>query len=202
MTAEISGFADDTILANAFTRIIERHQPYSLVASDGVSERIFYFAIGGIRVIRSGPRKSASVGEILVDSGKLSPEDLGRVTAACKQDGRVFGEACVALGVLQQPEVEEALRLKVQDEILDLFLWYGAEVHLQEGQPPKAFYEGRFEAARISCDVAAFLQTVLARVEDWRGVLGRLPTGREVYEATEEGRAEFSEGVKSRLLAL
>jgi outer membrane protein assembly factor BamB/tetratricopeptide (TPR) repeat protein len=202
MTAEISGFADDTILANAFTRIIEKRQPYSLVASDGVSERIFYFAIGGIRVIRSGPRKSASVGEILVDSGKLSPEDLGRVTASCKQDGRVFGEACVALGLLPQAEIEEALRAKVQDEILDLFLWNGAEIHLQEGQPPKAFYEGRFEAARISADVGEFLQTCLARVEDWRGVLGRLPTGTEVYEASEAARGEAGEGQKSRLLAL
>src|SRR5436189_5206383 len=115
MPEEITGPAEESVIVSALTRMIERSAAYSLVASDGVSERIFYFAIGGIRVIRSGPRKSASVGEILVDSGKLSPEDLGRVTAACKQDGRVFGEACVALGVLQQKEVEEALRAKVQD---------------------------------------------------------------------------------------
>jgi outer membrane protein assembly factor BamB/tetratricopeptide (TPR) repeat protein len=201
MHSEISSPADEQALIAALTRVIERRMAHSLIVSDGVSERIFYFAIGGIRVIRSGPRKTASVADILTDSGKLSAEDMGRVVAASKQDGLLFGETVFALGLLKQEDLDEAIRVKVQEEVLDLFLWDGAEIRLQEGQPPKSFYEGRFEAARLSCDVQAFLQTVLARVDEWRGVLGRLPSCREVYEATDAAKAEFADGANARLVA-
>lgn len=200
MAADIVGSAEESVLVSALTRVIERRMAHSLVVSDGVSERIFYFAIGGIRVIRSGPRKTASVADILVDAGKLTQDDLGRVVAASRKDGQLFGEAVFALGLLQQEDLDEALRTKVQEELLDCFLWDGAELRLAEGQPPKSFYEGRFEAARLTCEVAPFLQSVLARVEEWRSVLGRLPTCREVFESSDLARAEFPEGVRGRLV--
>src|SRR6185295_11586067 len=96
---------------------------------------------------------------------------------------------------------DDAVRAKVADELLDLFLWEGAEIRVQDGQPPKSFYEGRFEAARLSCDVPAFLQTVFARIDEWRMVLGRLPSCREVYEASGAVRAEFADGPHAALLA-
>ncbi len=201
MPPDISGPADESLLVTALTRVIERRLAHSLIVSDGISERIFYFAIGGIRVIRSGPRKTSSVADILVDSGKLTAEDLGRVIAASKQDGQLFGDSVCALGLLQPADLDEALRAKVKDELLDLFLWEGAEIRLQDGQPPKSFYEGRFEAARITCDVSDFLRTVLARVEEWRAILGRLPTSREVYEASESARVQFTDEGQARLLA-
>jgi len=202
MPEEISGPAEESVIVSAFTRMIERHAAYSLVASDGVSERLFYFAIGGIRVIRSGGRKTASIGDVLVEMGKITAKDVGRVAAAATQQGKHFAETCVALGLVHKSDMEEASRRKVQEDLLDLFLWEEAEIHLAEGQPPKAFYEGRFEAARIGCDVPAFLQTVLARVEEWRAVLGRLASGREVYEAPQVGRQKPPEEWKNRLLDL
>jgi outer membrane protein assembly factor BamB/tetratricopeptide (TPR) repeat protein len=201
MPPEIAGSAEESVLIAALTRVVERRMAHSLIVSDGISERIFYFAIGGVRVIRSGPRKTASVADILVDSGKLSAEDMSRVVAASKQDGQLFGETVFALGLLKQEDLDEAVRAKVQDELLDLFLWEGAELRVQDGQPPKSFYEGRFEAARLSCDVPAFLQTVFARIDEWRMVLGRLPSCREVYETTDAVRAEFGEGPNAGLVA-
>lgn len=193
--------ADESTLVAALTQVVERRVAHSLVASDGVSERIFYFAIGGIRVIRSGPRKTASVADILLDSGRLSAGDVGRVVAASKRDGHLFGEAVAALGLLEQPDLEEALRTKVQEEVLDLFLWDGVEIRLHEGQPPKSAYEGRFESARLTCDVPAFAQAALTRVDEWRSVFGQLPTLREVLEASEVARSEQPEGPRRKLLA-
>jgi outer membrane protein assembly factor BamB len=202
MPDELSGPAEEAVVVAALTRVVERQSAYSLVASDGSSERIFYFAIGGIRVIRSGPRKTASIGDVLVETGKLTPKDMGRAAAAATQQGRPFGETCVALKLVDMADVDEASRIKVREDLLDLFVWEEAEIRLEEGQPPKAFYEGRFEAARIGCDVPAFLQTVLARVDEWRAVLGRLPSGREVYETPSTRRMPHAEEWKNKLLAL
>ncbi len=202
MPAEISGPAEESVVAAALRRVIERQTAHSFIASDGVSERLFYFAIGGIRVIRSGPRKTASIGDALVETGKLTAKDMGRVAAAAARESRPFAEECVALGLVAPADVEEASRLKVQEDLLDVFLWDEAEIRLEEGQPPKAFYEGRFEAARVGCHVPTFLQAVLARVDEWKAALGRLPTGRDVYEASPTPPGTHAEEWKNRLVSL
>jgi outer membrane protein assembly factor BamB len=200
MPPDVPEAADESPLVSALTQVVERRVAHSLVASDGVSERIFYFAIGGIRVIRSGPRKTPSVADILLDSGRLSAGDVGRVVAASKRDGHLFGEAVAALGLLEQPDLEDALRTKVQEEVLDLFIWDGVEIRLHEGQPPKSAYEGRFESARLTCDVPAFVQAVLTRVDEWRSITGQLPTLREVLEASEVARGEQPDGPRRKML--
>ncbi len=202
MPAIISGCSEDTVLVSAFTRVIERPLAYSLVASDGVSERVFYFAIGGTRLIRSGPRRSPTVGEILLERGKISEAELEHATKAAAKSGRPPAVELVVQSFVEQADMDKAVRTAIEEEILDLFLWSGAEVHLYDGQPPKDFYEDRFEALQVTCDVAQFLQAVLARIDVWRAVLGRLPTGREVYEAAPEARSESLEPRQMRLLGL
>lgn len=201
MQTELNGPADEAVLRDAMRRIIERNLAFCLVVSDGISERIFYFAIGGIRVIASGPRKSPSVGEDLLERGVLDIDQFNRVNEAVNGDGRRFAEAAIQMGVCRPDEIQESLVAQVEDELLDLFFWDGAELQLVEGHPPKSFYEGRFQTAALSCNVAALLQGVLERVDVWRQTVSRLPNGREVYETTERAAADLN-GRHGRLLTL
>ncbi len=202
MAHELSGPADEGALVEALRRVAGKQAAFSLIVSDGVSERIYYFAIGGIRVIRSGPRRSASIGEMLIDLGKLKVEQLDEVLAACRQRGKRFGEIAIDLGFVTSGDVEQSMHDKVEEEILDLFIWEGAEYRLIEGQPPKEFYAGRFHSASLTCSVPSFLHNVLAKLEDWRGIVGRLPTGREVYEMAETADPDRCPPARARLLKL
>src|SRR4051794_3186218 len=65
-------------VSGALRRVALAGTPQTLVVGDGISERIFYFSIGGIRVISAGPRATVAIAEALVATGKLSQEDLLR----------------------------------------------------------------------------------------------------------------------------
>lgn len=201
MQIELSGAADETLLRDAFRRIIERNLAFCLVVSDGISERIFYFAIGGIRVIASGPRIAPTLGEDLLDREAITPEQYNAVNDAIGGDARRFAEAVVQMGMCPAALVQETLVRQVEHELLDTFFWDGAELSLVEGQPPKSFYEGRFQTAALTCNVAALLQGVLERADVWRQTVVRLPSGREVFERTERADADLN-GRHGRLLQL
>ena len=47
-------------LEDAFRRVIESRAAFSLIVSDGLSERLYYFAIGGLRPTESGPPPAPS----------------------------------------------------------------------------------------------------------------------------------------------
>lgn len=190
MPIDLSGPADDSLLRDALRHLVERQGSYTLVVSDGISERIFYFAIGGIRVIGSGPRKSTSLAETLVEHQYLTAEQVQRVRASVGGDERRVGEATVRLGVLPTEKMHDAQAAQVLDELLGLFFWDGAELSFVEGQPPKGFYDGRFQTASATCDVGALVGQVLGRVEAWRETVSRIPNGREVFELTQKGEAD------------
>ncbi len=190
MPFEMSGPADEALLREVLRNVIEKNTTFCLVASDGMSERIFYFAIGGIRVIASGVRRSQTVGEALVSRGDISLDQFNGVMESVKFDDRRFTEAALHAKIVDEETLQKAVEEQVAEEILDVFFWEGAEIILTEGQPPKSFYEGKFQTAHVGCDVATLVGGVLERVDVWRETVPRLPNGREVYEVTEKGRAQ------------
>ena len=50
-----------------------------------------------------------SIGAILVDSGKLSPENAERIVRLQRERGLRFGDAAIQLGLLTQSDIEQAL---------------------------------------------------------------------------------------------
>ena len=53
--------------------------------------------------------RSRSIGAILIDSGRLTPENAERVLRACREKGLRFGDAAVQLKVISQEDVDFAL---------------------------------------------------------------------------------------------
>ncbi len=201
MRFEISGPADTESLLNALRRVADSKEVYSLLLSDGISERVFYFAIGGMRVIRGGRRQGPRLGEMLVAAGRLTEQQVEQVVAACEGDTDRFGRVAVQEGLLSADEAQEVLRTQVEEELLDMFLWDDAELRLIKGQPPKEVYERRRDSAALSGDVHELVTRVLARVDQWTSIAGRMINGHELYELTDRGRAAAESGPHAALLS-
>lgn len=63
-------------------------------------------------LIRTEPRSVAddrSIGAILIDSGKLTPENAERILRKQKEAGLRFGEAAIKLGLLTEEDIQFAL---------------------------------------------------------------------------------------------
>lgn len=63
-------------------------------------------------LVRTEPRSSGddrSIGAILIDSGRLTPEDAERILRKQKEEGLRFGEAAIKLGLLKEEDIQFAL---------------------------------------------------------------------------------------------
>ena len=50
-----------------------------------------------------------SIGAILIDSGRLTPEAAARILEAQKAEGLRFGDAAIRLGLLTEEDIQQAL---------------------------------------------------------------------------------------------
>jgi len=200
MNIRTSGPAQEAELFEVLRWVTNAEKHTSLIVCDGISERIFCFSPKRALVLRSGPRRSGTLGSVLIDEGHLPADRLSDVLTRCREIGRRFGESAVDLGVTTYAQVASALRIKVEEEIMDLFFWPGAEFRVLDGEPPEAYQPGRYHAASHACELAPFLDGLLLRVAERREVVGRLPTGREVYRLDDlADLSEVTDGVADLL---
>ena len=67
-----------TSLAEVIDALIASKYIGSLLVSDGVSEKCFYFSSGGVRLLGSGPRRRLQIEEVLVRKGLVTRAELER----------------------------------------------------------------------------------------------------------------------------
>lgn len=53
--------------------------------------------------------RSRAIGALLIDAGRLTPENAERVLRACRENGGRFGDVAIQLGVITQADVDFAL---------------------------------------------------------------------------------------------
>lgn len=63
----------------------------------------------GFEGFGSGPGEKRRIGEILVDSGTVSPDDLEKVERVQREQGLKFGEAAEQLGLINKRDIQYAL---------------------------------------------------------------------------------------------
>ena len=194
MTIEMKGRLDRDSLDEVFSILLGDDVACSFLVSDGVSEKIFYFAIGGIRMVSLGGRKGVPLGEILVKNGVVTPADRDRGLEHAKARRMRTAEALMDMGLVSQEDVDSGLRAQLEGELCDLFFWNEAEYEFREGQPPPEFYDDRYRALSISCGVADFIRSVRSRREGWASIRKHIPSDRDIFELTPKGEAVLDGG--------
>ena len=63
----------------------------------------------GVEVTPGVHSNDRSIGQILLDAGKLKPADAERTLRLQKEKGLRFGEACIRLGLVTQDDIDSAL---------------------------------------------------------------------------------------------
>ena len=66
------------------------------------------------------PLRDRSIGALLVDAGRLGPEDADRILRAQRDSGLRFGEAGLRLGLLTREDVEFALASQYEHAVLPI----------------------------------------------------------------------------------
>jgi outer membrane protein assembly factor BamB/tetratricopeptide (TPR) repeat protein len=193
MATEIRGRLDPTTLSEVFDLLSTGDRTWSLLVSDGLSEKIFYFSIGGIRMVAQGGRAGRSTGDILDESGKLDRGARRRIEEHAAVNGLLLGEAARDLGLVSREDVEQAGLRQLLEEVFDLCLWADAEYEIIEGQPCARFYDTRERACSASCDVPEFIRTVRERYLRWQSLMEQSGGDGGVLVPTEKGRRRLAQ---------
>lgn len=193
MQQDIAGSVEGGSLAKALATVMTRRVGSVVVISDGTSFRQFDFGVSYVRCTSLGPRRRATMVEIVRELDLIKPEELAGLVHFAHGDDREFARLAVKHGFLGEPQYEQALRRQLEEDLLDVYLWRGAEVRLLKQEPPAELGQDGFLLGRLKCPVHTFLSRTRVRVEEFRDDQGQLPNGREVYESVR--LAHLPEGV-------
>jgi outer membrane protein assembly factor BamB/tetratricopeptide (TPR) repeat protein len=178
-------------LGEVFQTIAMSQKEGTLAVSDGESKKLIYFSKDGVRLISSGTRKSAKLGEILLRQRKVTPEQLEALQNQVKATGTKFGELVVHAGIATEDEVRGAIRAQIEEEIYDLFVWRNAAFEFIEGPPSQEtkLFTRDESVTHLVFDVNSVLLEALRRVDEWGRINKVLPPGSAIIAMTELGKS-------------
>lgn len=136
--------------------------------------------------IRSNPHR---LGDLLVRSGRLGPEDLVRAEVTQRAgDPRRLGEILVSLGVVTPTELARQMRLQVEAVVFELMSWTDGWFRFEEGASTES------PDAAIPLAVESLLMEGARRIDEWSHIADVVPSLAMVPSL-----AEPADGTPARL---
>lgn len=145
------------------------------VRSGGDSHVDLYVGNGGLRLVASGHRKGVRIGEVLLKAGKISQRQLDLVLERQQKSNLRFGELLYLMCQITEDEIRQAIRTRIQEEILDLFLLDRAECSFKEGPPPQSLFDEHGPSDDHPLPIPPILEEGTRRMAEWEAFGRRVP---------------------------
>ena len=180
-------------LAEVFQMISMSQKEGTLVVDEANGRKCIFFSQSGVRLLSTGKRKSLRVGDMLVRAGKLTEDQLDEALETAKIRRQRLGEVLIEEGILTEPDINGAIRIQIEEEIYDLFVWTRANYEFIEGAPDDALIDPAAHEIELSFDVNGLLLETVRRADEWIIINQKVPSMESIFVwTTEEGRdAEF-----------
>lgn len=99
----------------------DRRSGSLVVRRSGTEKRVFLRGGEVVACLSSDPAEF--YGQYLLAQGYIDESGLVRALQFCQRQGTLLGSALDRLGLLPRPRVLETLRVHVEDQVCELFLW-------------------------------------------------------------------------------
>lgn len=116
------------------------------------------------------PRES--LGQFLIRLRLVSEEQLFTALLAQEEKGRLIGSILVTDGLLTEDDLKQALKLKAEETLYDLFLWPSGQFEFREGELPDDIL------ISYETSVTPVILEGIRRVDEWRRL-------REIFPSME-----------------
>jgi len=156
----------------------------SLKVNGPVHPKAVYFR-GGRILFGSSNDPRDQLGAILIESGKISREQLDDVNAKIGP-GNPLAKVLAESGFVNQRELGDAARIKVERILADILSWDAGSFEFEDGVLPKGAVDLKLSTERL-------LLAAIQRVSDRSFALRHLGSLSVVLEAIPEGEAALSE---------
>jgi tetratricopeptide (TPR) repeat protein len=136
-----------------------------------------YFDDGRI-VFASIVNRRDRLGDLLVRNGRISDQQLRSAVDRQSDDReRKLGEILVDLGHITRAELEEHIRVQVEEAVYYLFTWNSGTFNFEAGVRPER------EDFLVSINPESLLLEGARRVDEWSLIAKKIPTLDIVFEA-------------------
>ncbi|MGE0709959.1 MAG: DUF4388 domain-containing protein [Planctomycetota bacterium] len=173
-------------LSDIFQSLAMNRHSGTLVVNDGKREKKIFFAEGEICLLTSGRRMR--LGDLLVSSGKITSEDLDLALKLQKQSRKRLGEILVEEGFCEEGDVEGIVRMQVEEELYDLFLWRKAEFEFMADQMPDDMAAESPNLTRLNINTNSLIMEALRRLDEWTLIQDAVPSVKEVFLLADQGK--------------
>ena len=148
-------------LAGILMQIQEQKATGSLILQNAESVKSIHLKEGNI-VYASSNLPGDRLGEILLQQGKISPEQFSRSVDLLKETGKQQGAILVEAGYITAKELFEGLKWQVKEIIYSLFMW-------EEGHYQFVEEELSTQAISLQLDMVELISGVISRIQTAAG---------------------------------
>jgi tetratricopeptide (TPR) repeat protein len=139
----------------------------------------------GLIVYASIVNRRDRLGDILVRTGRITPEQLQKAIDAQDDDRQhKLGEILVNLGTLSRTELEDYMRLQIEEAVYYLFTWTSGTFNFEAGVRP----EREDFLVRISPE--ALLLEGARRVDEWSLIEKKIPSFDLIFSVDQQHIAQ------------
>lgn len=149
------------------------HKSGTLLMANKAVEKRFVFREG--RIISSAsndPREY--LGQFLMSHGYLSEAELKKAMEVQQQSGILLGKILVMIGLITEEDLLRLMRIKVEEEIYDTFLWDAGEFEFNDENVP------HMNMVPLQIEVTGMLMEGTRRVDEWPRIRELIPNDKYI----------------------
>jgi uncharacterized protein DUF4388/putative pyrroloquinoline-quinone binding quinoprotein len=178
-------------LSDIFQSLAMNRHSGTLIVDDGKREKKIFFAEGEICLLTSGRRMR--IGDLLIANGKITEEDLDLALKLQKQSRKKLGEILIEEGFCEPTDIENILRIQIEEELYDLFLWRKAEFEFQADTMPEDMARDSPNLTRLHINTNSLIMEALRRLDEWSLIQDAVPSTKEVFVVSDAEAIQSAE---------
>jgi len=127
------------------------------------------------------------LGSMLLRRGQISKADLERAVTMHQKTGRQLGATLVDMQLFRQSEIDDCLRLQIEEIVFNLFAWNDGEFSFHEDRLPDS------PPLLVDLNTMNVVMEGTRRIDEWTEIQKVLPTDNAIVALVESPPAEREE---------
>ncbi len=166
--------------------LIQSQRTGVLKIKSGDDTRLFWLQVGRITLFLTGDRKRFRIGDLLVSTGTVTRQELEDALAAQKSSNLRIGEILQNQGKLTEGRLDQILRDKFEEEIVELFMLNEGEYSFHFGETPEDYLDPDQVVSQVSLTTDHLILEAVRQIDEWQKISQELPGFRTVFVFTDD----------------
>ena len=165
------------------TLSLNRYMGTLRIETEDAGNQFLFLSEGEIVLVRQVQRDPVRLGDLLLRAKKIDAAQLEEALAEQKRrtSGRLGG-VLVDLGMIAQHQIEEVIRGKFEEDVLDMFLLDRGRFEFIFGLSPEALFAPDEKLERVSLNAEGLMLEAMRRIDEWSEMFKSLGSLDTIYQ--------------------